>query len=116
MININNNTKAIEVTKGDNISFTVTANTDFTNGSTVAFTVKKNSRDIDNVIYKTVTITNSSTRSITISLTKSDTDIIAGRYVYSIRQIKNNECNTPIASSYFTITDVVGSNTVVNNG
>lgn len=115
MVEINNSNKTISVTQGDSISFTVTANTNYPANSTVSFSVKKNARDIDNLINYEVDVENDTTRVITVNLNKNDTNIQSGHYVYSIRVIKGNSCNTPIETGNFNITNVVGKNTVTNN-
>jgi len=107
MINIKN--KHIEFTRGDSGSLSFKFSRNITSSETVLFTVKKHISG-EKIFDKQEPGTGTDT--ITISLTKTDTNIPVGNYFYDIRIISGNTVTTPFKPRRFTVLASIGDNTL----
>lgn len=92
------------------LTFTNNGSVQNITGWTVFFTVKKNTAQTDTqaLISKTITTHTSPTLGITtITLSPTDTDVLAGNYLYDITYIDTSTNRYSIHSDNFTILDYV---------
>lgn len=76
--------KRITIVKGDTAIFNITMNNyEFVEGDKLYFTVKKNVGDTESVIQKIISTFNG--RKAKIFLSKEDTDIDMGTYLYDVQ-------------------------------
>ena len=108
MINIKN--KHIEFSRGDSGSLVFKFSRNITSSETVVFTVKKHLSGEKMFVPKKIVGTGSDT--VTVNLTKTDTNIPVGTYFYDVRIIEGNTVTTPFKPRRFTVLASIGDNTL----
>ena len=100
------------MSKGDSEALHIHALNDetFNDGDIIKFTVKRNVNETEGVIEKSVTVVGNNTTDVLINLTKDDTDLEIGNYVYDIRIVNGSVCTTPYKYKRFSIIATVGDN------
>ncbi|MBP3931741.1 MAG: hypothetical protein J6D47_19515 [Peptostreptococcaceae bacterium] len=95
--------KRITIVKGDTAIFNISMNNyEFVEGDELYFTVKKNVGDKENIIQKTVSTFNG--RKAKVFLSKEDTDIDAGSYLYDVQcSLVNGVVDTVIPPTKFEV-------------
>ena len=95
--------KRITIVKGDTAIFNISMhNYEFVEGDKVYFTVRKNADDMESVIQKTISVFDG--RKAKIFLSKEDTDIQAGTYLYDVQcSLANGVVDTIILPTRFEI-------------
>jgi len=95
--------KRIKIVKGDTAIFDISMNNyNFIEGDKVYFTVKKNVDDVENSIQKVVSTFDGNIAKIVLS--KEDTNIDAGVYLYDVQcSLSNGVVDTVILPTKFEI-------------
>lgn len=95
--------KRMKIVKGDTAIFNITINNyEFVDGDKVYFTVKTSVDDADNIIQKVVTSFNANESKIILS--KEDTNIDVGVYLYDIQcSLANGIVDTVIPPTKFEV-------------
>ena len=97
------NKKRMKIVKGDTAIFNININNyNFVEGDKVYFTVKRNVDDIENVIQKVVT--NFENNQVKIFLSKEDTNVPVGEYLYDVQcSLINGIVDTVVLPTKFVV-------------